>query len=130
MLTAADIMAAKVLAQLGFVGAEAVRAELRALDADRSLSTRDLVNRLTDKGRLSAKQIETVRHRVALYEHVRGESSYVRALERTMRNADRKVIAELIAGLEKSAFRRRLGEILVKQGKLTSAQDAVLANAQ
>ena len=130
MLTASDMAtAAKIVVQLGFVAADAVRAELRALDGDRT-SPRDLVNRLTDGGRLNAKQIETVRHRVALYEHVRGESSYVRSLERSMRNLSKTHVAELIAGLEKNAFRRRLGEILVKQGKLTKAQDAQLVDAE
>ncbi len=129
MLTATDIMAAKVIVQLGYVPSDDVRAALRALDKEPA-STRDLVNRLFDAGRLAPKQIEVVRHRVALYEHVRGESSYVRSLERSLRNVSKQTIAELIAGLEKSTFRRRLGEILVKQGKLTPAQDALLVGAE
>jgi hypothetical protein len=128
MLTAADVMAAKVIVQLGFATPDEVRSELRALDKEAG-TARDLVNRFTDRGRLVAKQIEVVRHRVALYEHVRSEASYVRSLER-WRKVSREVTAELIAGLEETAFRRRLGELLVQQGRLTAQQDAILLDAE
>jgi hypothetical protein len=42
----------------------------------------------------------------------------------------REVVAQLIATLEKSAFRKRLGDVLMKQGKLTKEQDAILTGAE
>jgi hypothetical protein len=128
MLTARDIMAAKIAVQLGFVTAPDARAELKAVDSDPT-SSKDVVNRLTDAGRLDPKQIELVRHRAALYEHVRSEASYVRSLER-LGNVRKEVVAEIIAGLEKTAFRKRLGPLLVAQGKITRAQDELLVAAE
>jgi hypothetical protein len=121
MLTALDIMTGKILVQLHLVSAEDVRAELRALDSTPE-PDHDLVNRLSASGKLAEKDRELVRHRAALYEHVRAEASYLRLLERDA-GMKKATVARLIAGLERHAFRRRLGEVLVKDGKLTKEQD-------
>ncbi|HZU96003.1 MAG TPA: serine/threonine-protein kinase [Planctomycetota bacterium] len=128
MLTATDIMAAKIVVQLNLAPVDDVRAELRASDKEPGRG-RDVVNRLADRGKLGPKDVELVRHRVALYEHVRSEASYVRSLER-MGKVPKLQIAEMIARLEQTAFRKRLGDVLVKEGRITAEQDALLANAE
>jgi predicted transcriptional regulator len=128
MLTATDIMAAKIVVQLKLASVDQVRAELRASDKEPGRG-RDVVNRLADRGLIGPKDVELVRHRVALYEHVRSEASYVRSLER-MGKVPKLQIAEMIARLEQAAFRKRLGDVLVKEGRLTPDQDAALANAE
>ncbi|MBI3725475.1 serine/threonine protein kinase [bacterium] len=127
MLSAVDIISGKIILQLALATADEVRAFLRVTDRDRG--TRDLVNHLAAAGRLDAKSVELIRHRAALYEHVRGEAAYVRALERQTQ-VPKTTVAQMIAGLERSAFRVRLGSVLVKQGTLTTEQDSALAALQ
>src|SRR5262249_28731797 len=66
-----------------------------------------------------------VRHRTALYEHVRAEAVYLRLLEKEA-NIPRRSVATLLAKLEAAAHRRRLGEVLVQNGKLTPEKDQEL----
>jgi len=128
MLTTDDVMAGKLVVQLGWASADEVRAELREVDRDPG-AARDLINRLTDMGRLDEGQIQLLRHRTGLYEHVRAEAIYLRLLERHA-SISRDVVAQLIARLEQDAYRRRLGDVLVRKGKLTLEQDEALVRKQ
>ena len=67
MLNASDIIAGKIIVQLGLSTEADVREQLRALDADPSARW-DLVNGLNHAGKLKPEGIELVRHRMALYE--------------------------------------------------------------
>ena len=124
MLTTADVMAGKMLVQLGLADGEEVRALLREVDGDPSRE-RDLVHRLVERQRLGRDQVQLIRHRTALYEHVRREAVYLRFLERCMA-VDKGVVADLIARLERAAYRRRLGEALIQMGRLEAEQDRTM----
>ena len=128
MLTALDIMTGKILVQLQLATPDIVRRVLKELDQGVGDDSRDLVNRLRDLGRLEPKEIELVRHRVALYDRVRSEASYLRLLEKHA-NVPKTTVAKLIADLERHAFRRRLGEALVHQNKLKPEQDKLLSES-
>lgn len=124
MLTTSDIMAGKVVCQLGLADPDHVRAVLRKVDWDAS-SALDLLNRLGSDGTLNPSQVAKVRHRVGLYEHVRREALYLRMLERKS-GIPKQVVAKLISELERTAYRRRLGDVLTRQGKVSHEQDALL----
>lgn len=121
MLSASDIITGKIVIQLGLADADFVRGLLRDIDAHPD-ANRDLVNRLYEAGKIDAKGIEFLRHRVALYEHVRNEAVYVRLMERGT-SIQKGTVARLLAQLERSAFRRRLGDVLVKRGSLKPEYD-------
>ena len=63
---------------------------------------------------------------MALYNHVRREAAYVRYLERGS-NIRKTTVARLIAELERDAFRRRLGDELVRRRNINSEQDRKLS---
>jgi hypothetical protein len=128
MLQASDVMAAKIAVQLRLVGDDDAREVLR--DQGRDPRGGDFVNRVAARYSLDPRAVEVVRHRAALYEHVRGEAVYLRLLERE-RSIPRATVASLLAQLEAQPQRRRLGEVLVRHGKLTREQDAdLLARAR
>jgi hypothetical protein len=126
MLQASDVMAAKIAVQLRIVGDQDARAILRAMDAQPA-SNGDFVNRIALHFRLDPRVVETVRHRVALYNHVRAESVYLRLMEKEL-SISRQSVATLLAQLEGQAHRRRLGEALVRAGKLSQAHDTAFMN--
>ena len=63
MLTPSDIMAAKLLVQLGDVTPEQVRAQLRENAADRS-AINDLISRLVQRRLLDPPQVRRLQQRV------------------------------------------------------------------
>ena len=128
MLNTRDVIAGKICVQMGLSNVDAVRDTLRAMDRETS-DPRDLINRLHDQRQLDPGAIEFLRHRVALYEHVRWEAVYVRLLERGT-TVKKDTIAKLLAELERSAFRRRLGDILVERGNLKPAYDQKIVGKQ
>ncbi len=124
MLTTTDVMAAKIAVQLGVIGADDARAELRALPLQGEGP--DFVNRITTRFALGASVVQTIRHRVALYEHVRGEAVYLRLIEKD-REVPRESVARMLAQLEApGSTRKRLGEVMVRGGKLRAEEDKVL----
>ena len=125
MLTTTDVMAAKIAVQLGVVGPDDARGELRALNGTPD-GTPDFVNRITQRFRIAAPVVQTIRHRVALYEHVRAEAVYLRLVEKD-REVPKESVAKLLAQLESSSQRRRIGEVLVKNNRLRAEEDKVLA---
>ncbi|MBX3471798.1 MAG: serine/threonine protein kinase [Planctomycetes bacterium] len=124
MLRTRDVMAAKIAVQLQVVGADDARALLRALDAGQA-GAGDFVNHAATRFRLDPRLVETVRHRAALYEHVREEAVFLRLLERAM-GFGRDSVATLLAQLEAQPHRRRLGEALVRAGRLPPEKDKEL----
>lgn len=123
-VTTTDVMAAKVAVQLGLVKADDARAILRAQDLEPKAGP-DFVNRITVRFGLLSQVVETVRHRVALYEHVRAEAVYLRLVEKDLQVPHQSVV-NMLAQLESSPQRPRLGTVLVKKGKLTKEQDRAL----
>jgi len=128
VITTNDVMSGKAIVQLGLSPAEVVRQTLRDLDADPNPG-RDLINRLVEAKQLDPRHVETLRHRIALYAHVRAEAVYLRMLERRTK-VPKPVVAELISDLERQTYRRRLGDVLVQQRKLSKPQDEVLVRDQ
>ena len=128
MLSGSDIIAGKIIVQLNLASADEVCEQLQALDADPSARW-DLINAFSKTGKLDAPSIELVRHRVALYEHVRREAIYVRLLERET-TIKKTSVAKLLAQLEAAAFRRRLGDVLVRRGSLKADDDRALVRTQ
>ncbi|MEZ6189343.1 MAG: serine/threonine-protein kinase [Planctomycetota bacterium] len=129
MITTSDVMTGKAIVQLGLSPAPVVRQTLRDADHDPSPEHGDLINRLVAGGHLDPRHVETLRHRIALYAHVRGEAVYLRMLERRTK-VPKEIVAQLISGLERQTYRRRLGDVLVQQQKLSKAQDQVLVRDQ
>ena len=128
MLNTRDVIAGKICVQMGLSNVDAVRDTLRTMDRE-TADPRDLINRLHDQRQLDPSAIEFLRHRVALYEHVRWEAVYVRLLERGT-TVKKETVAKLLAELERSAFRRRLGDILVERGNLKPAYDQKIVGKQ
>jgi hypothetical protein len=123
MLQANDVMAAKIAVQLRLVGDGDAREVLRALDT--AAGQGDFVNNVARRFQLDARAVETVRHRAALYAHVRAEAVYLRLLEKEL-GIGRTSVATLLAQLESQPQRRRIGEALVKNGHLKQGQDQAL----
>jgi serine/threonine protein kinase len=124
MLSSRDVIAGKMAVQMGYSTADAVRVQLREMVASPD-DPRDLIHRLP----LPDPAIQFLRHRVALYEHVRREAVYVRLLERGT-TIKRPKLARILAELEHSEFRRRLGDVLVERGNLKPAYDDNLVKKQ
>lgn len=119
MLVPADIVAGKLLVQLGWVPPQRVRKQLR-VTSDEPDTSLDLVSRLAWNSQLDRQQYAAIRRYVALFEHVRHEAIYLRLLEQQGLGADEA--CELIAQVELHAYRRRIGELLVERGRLTPQQ--------
>ncbi|MCO5165174.1 MAG: serine/threonine protein kinase [Planctomycetes bacterium] len=123
MLRTSDVMAAKIAVQLQVVGEDDARSLLRAIDGGQPGG--DFVNLAAARFRLDPRLVETVRHRAALYEHVREEAVYLRLIERAL-GIGRSSVATLLAQLEAQAHRRRLGDALVRAGRLSAEKDKEL----
>ncbi len=123
MLTVSDVVAAKLLVQLEAVPLEVARAHLRAVAADEA-ATDDVVARLQAAGALPGATAAQARRLVALYELVRAEAVYLQHLERE--GLAREQAHALLAEIEASPVRERLGAVLVAQGRLTAEDDARL----
>ena len=72
MLSPADIIAAKLVCQLGLVDPEVVRGELMQADADPD-STTDILVRLVETGHLNRDQLSRMRRYIAQFERARDE---------------------------------------------------------
>ena len=119
MIVPADILAGKLLVQLGYVTTEQVRAGLRETHAAPDAS-QDLLTRLAWAGLLDRPRYAQVRRFVALFEHVRYEAGFLRTLEE-----QRPVpiaVYDLIAELELGAYRQRLGTVLLERGELSEQE--------
>src|SRR4051812_2600470 len=96
MLEPSDIIAGKIVVQLGLVPAPVLVEELRALDAEPGRTS--LLERLVAKSRLTVEQAATVRDRVARFHWIREEASYVHVLESEQpgeKGAVQRVLAEI-----------------------------------
>jgi hypothetical protein len=114
-----DIVAARVIAQLHLATVADLKAELK--------KGSDLVATLAAAGKLKPEDAERVKERVDTYERVRAEATYIRLLEEHKKEVTRPMLVALIAGIEAMAFKKRLGDVLVKQGRLSHAEDAAIA---
>ncbi|MBX3466706.1 MAG: serine/threonine protein kinase [Planctomycetes bacterium] len=123
MLTAADVIAGKLLVQLGDVTAERARAVMRAAAADAS-AQEDLVARLQAEG-LDQAKVTRIRRYVGLYEMVRAEAVYLTLLEKR-HGVPRAEAHDLLARIEADVYRSRLGALLVEAGRLTAEEDRAL----
>jgi hypothetical protein len=133
VVTIADVMAGKLLVQLGLVPAGLVSSTLVAIaDEDRTGdSPGDLVARLEAAGALPRAEATRARHLVALYEQVRVEGLFLQSLEKSGKVPKEEAHA-LLAAQEAPAtpgarpVRRRLGALLVAQGRLTEDEDRAI----
>ena len=116
-----DLLAARLATQLGWIEAEVAQEELFGLDAN-PRPARDFVQRLVDRGLLTPAQVDVLRRRVVLFEHVWLEHFYLEELEQKC-PVEKGLVARLIAALEEGSYRRRLGDELIAAGKLSEAQD-------
>jgi predicted Ser/Thr protein kinase len=124
MLTAADVIAGKLLVQLGDASVDDVRAAMREVAADRE-AVFDLVARLYSGQKLAHEQVSRIRRYVALYETVRAEAVYLHLLEKK-HGVPKAEAHELLARIEADTYRSRLGATLVEAGRLTAEQDRAL----
>ncbi len=123
-LTATDVMAGKVLVQLGLAKPNDVRSALRALDTKGGL---DLISRFAHHGKVDPAHAETARSRVSLYERVWAEAIYLRGVEK-LTGMSPVAVARLLAETETETL--RIGAWLVREGSITEEQDATLRRKQ
>ncbi len=124
MLTAADVIAGKLLVQMGDVPAEVARSAMREVAADEA-AVQDLVARLYADQRLTHQQVSRIRRYVGLYEMVRAEAVYLSLLEKR-HGVARHEAHDLLARIEADVYRTRLGAVLVQLNRLSEEEDRAL----
>ena len=100
---------------------EAVRAAMRTV-ATTPAGAPDVVGQLEEEGLLAREQAARVRRFGAMFEHVRLEAVYLRTVESRRPELDSGAISELLAKLELSRYRRRLGQVLIEARALASEE--------
>ena len=123
MLSPADLIAAKLLVQMGDLTADQAREHLRATAADPEAEY-DFLNRLAWELLLEPEQYERIRFYVAKFEYIRQEAMFLHAMER--RGLAKDAVYSLLARIEREAYRCRLSDLLVDLGVLTAAQQQAL----
>ncbi len=121
VLHPSDIVAAKLLVQLGDVAADVLQRELVAVDTDPQAAV-DLVARLARGGVLDGARVTRIRRYVALFEHVRREAIFLRMVEKELPQLSKEDVGELIARLERSDYRTQLAAVLMAQGRIDASQ--------
>ena len=81
MVTITDVMMGKLLVQMKLVPAARIRELIRTMESEEG-SVFDVANRLHRLGELDEETVRKVRSYIALYNYVRGESMYLRQLEK------------------------------------------------
>src|SRR5580704_4507513 len=119
MLRASDIVAAKIVVHLGLAPAPVVAQELVALDRSPD-AKQDLAFRF--EGRIAPAAAAVVRDRLARFQIIRDEASYVRTAE-SEGLIDRELLPRLLVELERHDPRPRIGSLLVVMGKIDDKQD-------
>ena len=122
-----DVIAAKMVAQLGWLTVARLREELRALDA--SSAAQDLLASLVRQGALDRAQQTKARRYVDLYERVRKEALYCALLERS-RILGTGEIAEWKERLAQERYAKSLGEHLLAAKRISAAQAGKLRQQQ
>ena len=117
-----DMVAARVIAQLRLATVPDLKDALKKVQ----VADEDLVATLAASGKLKPEDVERVKERVDTYERVRTEATYFRLLEEHKKDITRPMLVALMAGIEAVAFKKRLGDVLVKQGRLSQAEDTAL----
>ncbi|MGE0708393.1 MAG: serine/threonine-protein kinase [Planctomycetota bacterium] len=120
MLSPADVVTAKLLCQVQAASPDQVRAAMRAL-AQTPAGGSDLVGFLQEQGILSGPVAAKLRRYQALFEHIRLEGVYLRMAEKSDPPLDRLEVAEVLARIEADSYRARIGEVLVRMGRLSPA---------
>ncbi|MBL4848484.1 MAG: serine/threonine protein kinase [Planctomycetes bacterium] len=121
MLNAGDVAAGKLLVQLGFVGADEVRQHLRIVDASQQQGL-DLIASLHQAGRLDVAQLKTARRYQAMFDHVRQEAVFLRAVEKRDPPLDQSAVSRVLAQIEADPYRRRMAAVLGELGLLDPAE--------
>lgn len=121
MLNITDIVSGKLLLQMGQADPAEVRIVLGEIDRDPD-PVFDLINRFHRAKKLDGKKLRRLRAFVALYQHVRSESLFLRRLE-TRKLVEHDFLVRLLALIESECYRRRIGEVLIGLGKLTPPID-------
>jgi serine/threonine protein kinase len=124
MLTAADVIAGKLLVQMGDVPLDVARATMREVAADAE-AVYDVVARLQAGGHLEPRKVTRIRRYVALYELVRSEAVYLHLLEKR-HGVPKHEAHDLLARIEADVYRTRLGAVLVASNRLKEEEDRAL----
>jgi hypothetical protein len=122
--SAEDVIAAKIVCQLGLAPAETVRKALLTLDAQKE-SNLDLTVDLLSRGALDKNGRAKVRRYTKLYLSVRRDAVYQGIVERS-RLVTKERLDTALSEAEQRKYEPRLGEILVRYGELTLEQDTRL----
>ncbi|MGE0711971.1 MAG: serine/threonine-protein kinase [Planctomycetota bacterium] len=133
MLDPADIVAAKIVHQLGWAPLDALIEALRQLHADQGGAVVDLLLVLQLGSYLSPEQVTQVRHYTARFQVVFHEAAFLRELER--RGVEPSEVVELLAIVESSGHERRLAQLLHERGTVDAAtiweiEDVTLRNVR
>jgi predicted Ser/Thr protein kinase len=126
VLVPADIMAAKLLVQMGDITVDQARQHLRATSADPNTQY-DFVNRLAWELLVDPQQYQRIRDYVARFEFLRSEAMFLSELE--SRGRAKGKVYDLITRIEREAYRYRLGDLLVDLGQLTPAEQREIEQA-
>src|SRR4051812_45097206 len=110
MLRAQDIPAGKILVQLGFIPANDVLSEIRALDT--GAAETDLLDHLVGKRKLSAEQAAKARDKLSRFKWIRDEASYINVLNEEAL-ADKALVQKLLLEIERRGAPVRVGAVLV-----------------
>ena len=121
MLSGGDVAAGKLLVQLGIVGADEVRKHLRLVDQSQEQGL-DLVASLYDAGRIGVPDLKRVRRYQAMFEHVRLEAVFLRAVEQREPPLDGAAVSNILVKLERDPYRRRLAAVLAELGILDGTE--------
>lgn len=126
MLNAGDVAAGKLLVQLGFASADEVREHLRQVDASQQEGL-DLIASLHQAGRLDVAQLKSARRYQAMFDHIRQEAVFLRAVEKARPDLDENAISTILARLESDPYRRRLSAVLVELGLIAPEEAQKIA---
>jgi serine/threonine protein kinase len=126
VLNAGDVAAGKLLVQLGFVSPEEARDHLRQVDASQQEGL-DLIASLHQAGRLDVAQLKTARRYQAMFDHIRQEAVFLRAVEKARPDLNENAISTILARLESDPYRRRLSAVLGELGLLAPEEAQKIA---
>jgi hypothetical protein len=121
-VTADDIIAGKIVCQLGLATVDVVRAALSSLDAQPGRGGPDVTVDLVSRGALDRDARTRVRRYVKLYAAVRRDAAYSAVIERQALVPKEK-LDEAQRRAEEKRYEPRVGLILIELGELAQAQD-------
>lgn len=126
MLNGGDVAAGKLVVQLGYADPDEVREHLRKVDASQQEGL-DVIASLHQAGRLDVDQLKAARRYQAMFDHVRQEAVFLRAVEKARPDLDEGAISTILAKLEADPYRRRLAAVLGELGLMAPEEAQKIA---